>query len=201
MSSTNRTTARSSHPSDYYITPVKDIKLFLKNFNEVVKINWENELILDPCTGGDSINDMSYPLAIQNYIGKEAIELDIDTIDIRKDSKANKITNYLLLNVDNTYQRKPSVIITNPPFRISKEIIQKSLTDVKDNGWVIMLLRLNFFGSKQRKPFWDEFMPRYVFVHHKRICFTQNGSTDSIEYAHFCWQKGNYPQFAELKVI
>ena len=94
MSSTNRTTARLSHPSDYYITPVKDIELFLKNFDEVVKIDWESEFILDPCAGGDSINDMSYPLAIQNYIGTKPVALD--TIDIRKDSKANKITDYLL---------------------------------------------------------------------------------------------------------
>ena len=62
-------------------------------------------------------------------------------------------------------------------------------------------LRLNFFESKQRKPFWDKFMPRYVFVHHKRIGFIEGGGTDSIEYAHFCWQKGNYPKFCELKII
>lgn len=29
----------------------------------------------------------------------------------------------------------------------------------------------------------------------------QNGSTDSIEYAHFVWQKGNNPKFTKLKVI
>ncbi|MDR2572281.1 MAG: hypothetical protein LBD23_18560 [Oscillospiraceae bacterium] len=75
------------------------------------------------------------------------------------------------------------------------------MIDVNDGGWIVMLLRLNFFGSKQRKPFWDKFMPRYVFVHHKRIGFTKGGGTDSIEYAHFCWQKGNYPEFCELKVI
>ena len=199
MSSTKRSNVRLSHGPDYYITPVKDIELFLSSFNEVTKIDWQNDFILDPCAGGDSINDMSYPLAIQNFIGAKPVQLD--TIDIREDSRANKIADYLSFDVATTYQNKPSVIITNPPFAKSLEVIIKSLNDVKDNGWVIMLLRLNFFGSKQRKYFWDKLMPRYVFVHHKRISFTQNGSTDSIEYAHFCWQKGNYPKFTELKVI
>jgi hypothetical protein len=46
-----------------------------------------------------------------------------------------------------------------------------------------MLLRLNFFGSKDRKPFWEEHMPEYCFVHHRRMSFIDKGGTDSIEYS------------------
>lgn len=55
-----------------------------------------------------------------------------------------------------------------------------------------MLLRLNFLGSKQRKEFWDKFPPKWIYVHHKRMSFTDNGATDSIEYAHFVWRVGEY---------
>jgi len=121
----------------------------------------------------------------------------IETIDIREDSLADIKEDYLNFQV----RQKPSMIITNPPFLVAAEVVKKALDDVQDNGWVIMLLRLNFFGSKQRKHFWEEHMPRYAFVHHKRMCFTNNGKTDSVEYMHCCWQKGHYPNFCELKVI
>jgi len=47
-----------------------------------------------------------------------------------------------------------------------------------------MLLRLNYFGGKKRKKFWDENMPKYVFVHNRRMSFAEDGKTDSIEYMH-----------------
>ena len=111
MSSTKRSNVRLSHAADYYITPVKDIELFLSSFNEAVKIDWKNDFILDPCAGGDSVNDMSYPQAIRNFIGAKPTGLD--TIDIREDSRANKIADYLTYDVATAYQSNPSVIITN----------------------------------------------------------------------------------------
>lgn len=82
-----------------------------------------------------------------------------------------------------------------------KQIIEKALEDVNDNGYVVMLLRLNFFGSNQRKPFWDKQLPVWAYVHHRRFSFTDDGKTDSIEYMHAVWQKGNCPSFTMLKVI
>lgn len=119
------------------------------------------------------------------------------TIDIRNDSLAELKADYLIHNCKNKY----NLIITNPPFNIAKEIIYKALDDVKDNGFVVMLLRLNYFGSKDRKDLWEYQMPKYTFVHHRRISFMDKGSTDSIEYAHFVWQKEHNPEFTLLKVI
>jgi len=194
MSSTNRSRVRDNHISDYYITPQSDIKLFLEAFDNTVGfLPWNEMKIVDCCAGGDAENEMSYPATIKNYHGVDVFE----TIDIREDSRADTITDYL------TYELGywPDMIITNPPFGKAQEIIVKALDDVQENGWVIMLLRLNFFGSKQRKPFWDEYMPRYVFVHHKRIGFTKSGGTDSVEYMHAVWQKGNYSDPCKLQVI
>jgi hypothetical protein len=194
ISSTNRSNARDAHIADYYVTPAEEIKTFLRAFDDAIGyLPWEKLEITDPCAGGDLRNQMSYPAAIKDYHGIDMRE----TIDIREDSRASTITNYLTYKLDYW----PDMLITNPPFNIALEVIKKALSDVRENGWVIMLLRLNFFGSKQRKPFWEEYMPRYVFVHHKRIKFFENGSTDSIEYAHFCWQKGNYPKYSTLYVI
>lgn len=64
-----------------------------------------------------------------------------------------------------------------------------------------MLLRLNYFGGKVRSKLWEEHMPKYCFVHNKRISFTDDRKTDSIEYCHMVWQKGYCPKFTQLQVI
>lgn len=191
MSSTNRSNARNEHVCDYYVTNIEKIKEFI---DEIVQ--YENDIfegsILDPCAGGDSSHPMSYPTALQ-----QCGYNNIHTIDIRDDSLADIKGDYLTMELD----FKPDTIITNPPFMLAREIIEKALNDVAENGFVIMLLRLNFFGGKLRKDLWDKHMPKYCFVHHRRMSFTDDGKTDSIEYAHFVWQKGYNPEFTYIKVI
>ena len=204
MSSTNRSDARDLHRGDYYITPIPAIIDFLEEFQKELDIDWSEEYIFDPCAGGDRLNPMSYPQAIIQHVRKTKPNFsgydNIGTLDIRKDSPANLKGDYLefkWLDVDN----KPYVIITNPPFCLAQPIIEKALQDVKDGGWVIMLLRLNFFGSVGRKKFFEKYMPSYCYIHRKRMSFSADGKTDSIEYAHFVWWKGENPEFCNTKII
>jgi len=177
------------------VTPIDKIKEFLK---EVVKYEPDifSEYILDPCAGGDSKHPMSYPEALKQ-IGVNNDDY-ITTIDIRKDSLAEFKLDYLSLDCP---KGQFKTIITNPPFAIAKDIIIKALNDVKDNGFVIMLLRLNYMGGQLREDLWKSQMPKYIFVHNRRMSFTDDGKTDSIEYAHFVWQKGYYPEFSKTKII
>lgn len=202
MSSTNRSNARYNHISDYYLTPKKPIiDLFdaLKKAHETFHLfDNEGKLIwyqkyLDPCAGGDLINKMSYP-EVLSELGVH--DNYINTLDIRSDSKAKTKVDFLKVESIDT----PKVIITNPPFNIAEDIIKKSLELVEENGFVIMLLRLNFFGSKKRKDFWKNNMPILTFVHHERISFTK-GSTDSIEYMHCVWKKGVNQDYTKLVII
>jgi len=64
-----------------------------------------------------------------------------------------------------------------------------------------MLLRLNFLETKDRKAFFDQLMPKYIYVHHKRMSFIEGGGTDSVAYCHMIWQKGYTPDFSLLKII
>lgn len=190
MSSTNRSRARDGHIADYYVTPINEIEKFLKEFNKIYGYHLNFGNILDPCAGGDKNTPMSYPEALKAYNTK------IDTIDIRQDSRAAIKTDYLLTDCKNKYD----LIITNPPFSLSIDIIKKALDDVKPGGVVVMLEKLNFFGSQKRKPFWDNYLAEYSFVHHERMSFTGKG-TDSIEYCHMIWRKGFNPEYTLQKVI
>lgn len=76
------------------------------------------------------------------------------------------------------------VAITNPPFSIAEPIINRAreLADV-----VVMLLRLNWFGSQSRAARHRSFPPD-TFVVPDRPSFDGRG-TDSIEYAWFVWDQ------------
>ncbi len=203
MSSTNRSNARDKHVSDYYVTPKNCIKDFLQHWfsdlqgdfhdDSSVADEPDKQRWLDPCAGGDVKHEMSYPAVLEEEFGAL-----VDTIDIREDSLAKIKCNYLLFEVEPTLY---DVIITNPPFNQAKGIIEKALNDVRDGGYVVMLLRLNYLGSNERFEFWQKQLPTWIYVHHRRMSFTDDGKTDSIEYMHAVYQKGTDPDFSMLKVI
>lgn len=221
MSSTNRSNARDSHVADYYVTPVNHITNFLEKASEVLCLDLDYDFgcVVDCCAGGnnktdkDAYHPMSYPIALQEKFG-----VNTATFDIREDSLAEYKMDYLQTDVAKVLGKQPTMVITNPPFNIATQIIEKALSDVKDDGYVIMLLRLNFFGSKERESFFEKYMPEYCFVHHTRMSFTdkkdsegntvydkngnpKKGGTDSIEYAHFVFRKGFTPEFTKLYYI
>jgi hypothetical protein len=158
---------------------------------------------------------MSYPEAIKQANWKVG---QLDTIDIRPDSLAAFKGDYLRTKLTSA----PDIIITNPPFCVAMEFIQKALWDVKPGGIVIKLLRLNFFGSRKRRAWFQSNMPVYTYVHAERLGFWPEhpsqamldwwasldkgappnaSSTDSIEYMHCVWIQGQHPRFTQLRVI
>jgi hypothetical protein len=191
MSSTNR--GRGREISDYYKTPTKEIQRFLlaaqKDFQELRDLSQLS--ILDPCAGGDVSAEASYPDVLQSFGAT-----NIETVDIRNDSRANIKADYL----HTQFTKKFDLIITNPPFITAQQIIEKALRDAAPGGLVIMLLRLNYFGSSARFIFWEKYMPVRVYVHRKRLSFI-GGATDSIEYMHAVWRVGDYLDETLLKVI
>lgn len=199
MSSTNRGYER--HVTDYYVTPLEPIKEFISEWFTDIESETDYNFVadrpdrvkwLDPCAGGDTKRGMSYPTVIRGAFDPSVL----DTMDIREDSLSDIKGDYL-----NTPMRGYDVIITNPPFYLAKEIIEKALNEVNEGGYVVMLLRLNFLGSKARKQFFETYPPEAIYVHHKRMSFTEDNKTDSVEYAHMVWRKGHTPEFTKLKII
>ena len=196
MSSTLRGYDR--HKSDYYVTPKDMIELFIKESGLRLA---QHEKVLDPCAGGQVLNgEVVFGMPYVDVISTLTSLDNITTLDIRDDSLAQHKVDFLEWEFDKDYQ----LIITNPPFDCSLEIAKKSIEHCKKTkGTVVLLQRLNFLGSKSRKPFFDENPPTYIFVHHKRPKFTNTPGTDSIEYAHFVWDYSspNSSGFSLLKVI
>lgn len=201
MSATNRGGKREV--SDYYRTPQWAILQMLEALTSDSVLELGEDLterpldIVDPCAGGDETHGMAYPDAIG--VSGMLTRPRITTVDIRTDSRAVfSGQDYLTWNCE---PENPDIIMTNPPFCDALAIINKALIDVKDGGLVIMLQRLNFFGSEERSEWFQTHMPVLTYVHAKRMQFSDAGGSDSIEYAHFVWRKNFYPRFTKLRVL
>lgn len=181
MSSTARGTVRNEN--DYYVTPQWLVQEFLERFIAEHNID-VNFRVLDPSAGGCDKHEASYP-DVLSKIGFNRLT----SCDIRTDAKAEfNNVDYLNLDLAPNYE----LIITNPPFNLATEFTERALTQTKPNGHVVMLQRLNWLGSKKRQTFWDNAPLKHIYVHHKRPGFDPEkpNKTDSIEYAHFVFQKG-----------
>lgn len=208
MSSTNRSQTRRKE-LDYYVTPKPAIKEFFSHWLQDLQGEFHDDFLcvgsrpdlanwIDPCSGGDEKHGMSYTEVIKEEFDPEVNDRLLTSIDIRQDSLAQRKEDYLTAVIDKDVY---DVVITNPPFYIAREVIEKGLEDVKSGGYVVMLLRLNFFGSNERFKFFQKQLPTWYYVHHRRFSFMDKGGTDSIEYCHMVWKKDDDPKFTMLKVI
>jgi len=199
MSATNRGAERNKQ--DYYRTPEYIIRDFATWASENLSmISWWNKhdvRLVDPCAGGDPENPiMPYP----EYFKLQTYKHFWWKNDIRTDSSAEFKEDFLDSKIVDSVRGRFDIVISNPPYNQAMQFIEKGLEMVKDGGYVIYLLRLNFFGAQSRKEFHQNNMPVYTIVSSKRPCFMQ-GASDSCEYAHFVWQKGNHPTYTKLCVI
>ena len=169
----------------YYCTPYKCVTQFINSFEKQIHVLDRNIDILDNCSGGvikddKIIQEMPFPFVLKKYGFN-----NIDTIDIREDSLADKKVDFL----KNELLKKYDLIISNPPFVDAEDFIVKSIEEnLKDDGYLVYLLRMNFLASGKRKPFWNKYMAKYMFVFQNRPSFT-GGGTDGADYAMFVWHK------------
>lgn len=189
MSATNRGATRNK--ADFYPTPPEVIHNYL-NANPIAKLDCN---ILEPCAGSGNIVTI---LKNRGYT-------NVDAVEIREEEKE-----FLENRADNVYigdflmmeglANKYDVIITNPPYNLAQQFIEKSLDIVKPNGKVIMLLRTNFLESKKRFEFWQKNPPSRLYVLSQRPSFTGKG-TDATSYSWFVWDKSVFGCNQKIKVI
>lgn len=138
---------------DFYCTHPESIKLFLKaakNTNLIIPNN-----ILEPCCGIGSISKIlkenGYSVYSSDLIDRGyGEETGIDFL------KTNKWDNQF------------DCIFTNPPYRYAVEITEKAIKTVKNNGLVIMFMKLTFLESAKRYNFFKKYPPKYVYVYVNR---------------------------------
>jgi len=171
--------------SDFYPTPIPVIKNFLDN-HAIKEGN-----ILEPCAGNGNII-VALKERYNNHI--TAIEIR-DEKDNLQHSGADEILIEDFLNYCPAKEYK--TIISNPPFSLATEVINKCFEIACADTEIIMLLRLAFLEAERRYKFWQKHPVNDLYVLSKRPSFTGKG-TDATAYGWFVWNKSKNQK---IKVI
>jgi hypothetical protein len=159
---------------DYYATDPKAVELLLEleQFSPVI---WE------PACGEGHISKV-----LQAH-GYEVISTDLvyrgfgdpETLDFLKE----------------TLDGFEGDIITNPPYSVGLEFVQRALESVRPGGKVAMFLKVQFFGRTEAGGSLRIPPPRIVYISRSRLACYKNGDMSvkpesAIAYAWYVWEKG-----------
>lgn len=86
-------------------------------------------------------------------------------------------------------------IVTNPPYKIAKEFIERALKIIQPGRKVCMFLKLTFLEGKERKQFFLKNPIKTLYVSASRIKCALNGNFASVDssavaYGWYVWEKG-----------
>ena len=85
-------------------------------------------------------------------------------------------------------------IITNPPYRHSKEFAEKALRLMRPGQKLAMFLKLTFLEGQSRREFFRRYPPQTIYVSSARLQCGRNGEfwgSSAVAYAWFVWRKGH----------
>lgn len=159
---------------DFYATPPEAVK-YLLNVEKFDTDIWE-------CASG------------QNHIADVLKEYgyNVRTSDIVKRTPTTEQMDFLSCEE----KKWEGAIVSNPPFTLAKEFVEKSLSLVKNGQKVAMFLRLQFLDSLNRYELFKKCPPKRVHIFSRRVICAKNG--DFTQYknggvlstAWFVWEKG-----------
>ena len=163
---------RAEH--DFYATPPEAVKCLL-NVEKFDTNIWE-------CASG------------QNHIADVLKEYDynVRTSDIVKRTPTTEQMDFLSCKE----KEWKGAIVSNPPFTLAKEFVEKSLSLIGNGQKVAMFLRLQFLDGLKRYELFKNYPPKRVYIFSRRVrCgkdgdFTQYKSGGIQSNAWFVWEKG-----------
>lgn len=151
-------TTRERVENDFYATPFYAVRAIL----DEVELNGS---ILEPACGEGHISTVLR----EYYPNSEIVSTDLIK---RKDKfSCNLVGGVDFLTYD--FKRKFDNIITNPPFNLSKEFIERALD--LSNDKVIMFAKIQLLEGSSRRKMFDNSPLKYVYVFTKRVNTLRNG--------------------------
>lgn len=179
LAGTSTTRERANY--DYYATPYQATEMLL----DEVKFSGN---FLEPCVGGGHIADV-----IKRYYPNECV-YGIDIVD--RGYPNTLVADFLKHDF---LDKKFDNVVTNPPFSLAQEFLEKSMEVVNDGGKIAMFLKIQFLEGAKRRDMFKKYPPKYIYVFSKRQNPWRNGSpvdekgkpwSSTMCFAWFVWEKG-----------
>lgn len=177
---------------DFYATDPVAVEKLLRQYS----INGTE--VLEPCIGNGNIAN-----ALRTFYNNTLNITGVDIVD--RGYPGTIVQDFLTWETDNKYD----CIITNPPFSLAKEFVEKGMTllnegvieeDGYPNGQLIMFLKIQFLEGEKRKELFDRYPPKYIYVFRNRMATWNNGQpldpsgkrwATTMCHAWFVWEKGS----------
>ena len=164
----------ANHESnDFYATEPKAVELLLEkeSFTDTV---WE------PAVGQGHIANV---LKRHDY---KVISSDL----IDRGYEETKVLDIFDFKELNTHD-----IITNPPYKIARELIEHLIEHTTKGARIAMFLKLTFLESQSRRKFFKKYPPKTIYVASGRLNCAKNGDfekyrSSAVAYAWFVWEVG-----------
>lgn len=146
---------------------------------------------LEPCVGSGHIAD-----AVLDFFGEKII--DATTLDIvDRGYPGTIVQDFLTWETDSRFD----LVITNPPYSLASEFVEKCMTLLSKGGCLAMFLKIQFLEGQKREALFRKYPPKYIYVFRNRMATWSNGRCVDPETgkrwattfcnAWFVWQKGN----------
>jgi len=106
------------------------------------------------------------------------------------------VTDFLKWDTDKRFDG----IITNPPYSLAKEFVEKGMELLRDDGQMLMFLKIQFLEGLKRKELFEKYPPKYIYVFRNRMATWNNGKSlddngkrwaTTMCHAWFIWEKGS----------
>lgn len=174
-------TTRERVQDDYYATPYQATEMLL----DEVKFSGN---FLEPCVGGGHIVDV-----IKKYYPDECV-YGVDLVD--RGYPNTLVADFL---THDFLEQKFDNVVTNPPYSLAQEFLEKSMEVVNDGGKIAMFLKIQFLEGAKRRDMFKKYPPKYIYVFSKRQNPWRNGSpidekgkpwSSTMCFAWFVWEKG-----------
>lgn len=168
--------------NDFYATNPLAVEMLMGVYQ------FNNGSFLEPCVGnGNILKAVKDKFPHSKMVG-------VDLIDR---GHPNTIVNdFLTYETDEKFDN----IITNPPYSLAKEFVEKGMELLSANGKMAMFLKIQFLEGAKRTEMFKEYPPKYIYVFTKRMPTWNNGQpTDpkgkrwatTMCHAWFVWEMGS----------
>lgn len=168
--------------NDFYATPAKSVEAILKK--EFLYFS-----ILEPACGEGHISTILH----NHYPTAEIVSTDL----IEREDKFNCGIKSGIDFLTYDYGRKFDTVITNPPFSLAQEFIERALEIA--NKKVIMFCKIQLLEGQKRKEWFEKTPLKRVYVFSDRQNPLRNGNplneqgkkwSSTFCFAWFVWEKG-----------
>lgn len=169
--------------NDYYATDPRAVKMLLD------KYQFKGKTFLEPCVASGNIAN-----TVLEYYNHNCFVDGVDIVD--RGYPNTVVVDYLAYETENEYD----CVISNPPFSLAQEFIEKSMELTTDDGQIAMFLKIQFLEGKKREEFFKKYPPKYIYVFRNRMATWNNGDkldpngkrwATTMCHAWFIWEKGS----------